>query len=102
MAEKVIEQVNGAENIIADKAYDSHNIRQKITQQGAKSVIPRKRNSLIGNADVDKERYKYRHLVENALARLKQFRGIATRYDKLKRNFISAVALACTYLWLPM
>ena len=46
--------------------------------------------------------YKYRHLVENVFARLKYFRAIATRYDKLKRNFEGAVALACAFLWLPM
>jgi len=40
--------------------------------------------------------------VENAFARLKQFRGIATRYDKLKCNYENAVALACIYIWLPL
>jgi transposase len=46
--------------------------------------------------------YKIRHLVENAFYRLKQFRGIATRYDKLKRNYQSAVALAYIFIWLPL
>jgi transposase len=46
--------------------------------------------------------YKYRHLVENVFARLKHFRAIATRYDKLKRNFEGSLALACAFLWLPM
>ena len=46
--------------------------------------------------------YKIRHLVENAFARLKQFRGVATRYDKLKRNYESAVALACIFVWIPL
>lgn len=46
--------------------------------------------------------YRYRHLVENAFARLKQFRAMATRYDKLKRNYESTVAMACSFLWLPM
>ncbi|WP_256212270.1 hypothetical protein [Nitrosomonas communis] len=41
-------------------------------------------------------------LVGNAITRLKQYRAIATRYDKLKRNYESMVALACGYLWLPM
>ncbi len=43
---------------------------------------------------LDKARYKSRHLVENAFCRLKDFRRVATRYDKLARNFLSAVALA--------
>ncbi|MBP9102135.1 MAG: transposase, partial [Nitrosomonas sp.] len=42
------------------------------------------------------------HLVENAFARLKHYRAVATRYDKLKRNYESMVAMACGYLWLPM
>ena len=46
--------------------------------------------------------YKCRHLVENIFARIKHFRAIATRYDKLKRNYLSMVALACGFVWLPM
>ena len=45
---------------------------------------------------------KYRHLVENVFARLKHFRAMATRYDKLKRNYKSMLALACGFMWLPM
>ena len=46
--------------------------------------------------------YKIRHLVENTFARIKQFRGIATRYDKLKQNYENSVALACIFIWLPL
>lgn len=88
--------------IVADKGYDSEWIRKQIKKKGARAVIPGKRNSLKGNADRDWGLYRYRHLVENAFARLKQYRAIATRYDKLKRNFESRVAIACGYLWLPM
>jgi hypothetical protein len=52
--------------------------------------------------DIDWCLYKYRHLIENVFARLKHFRAIATRYDKLKRNFEGSMALACAFLWLPM
>lgn len=65
-------------------------------------VIPRKRNSIRGNADLDRGLYRYRHLVENAFARLKHYRAVAFRYDKLKRNYESMVAMACGFLWLPM
>lgn len=67
-----------------------------------KVVIPRRRHSKKINAILDRELYCYRHLVENAFARLKPYRAIATRYDKLKRNYESMVALACGFLWLPM
>lgn len=46
--------------------------------------------------------YKYRHLVENVFARLKHFRSIATRYDKLKRNYASMLVMACAYIWSTM
>jgi transposase len=87
---------------IADKGYDSEELRELIRQKSSIPVIPRKDNSKIGNADMDWSLYKYRHLVENVFARLKHFRAIATRYDKLKRNYESMLALACGYLWLPM
>ena len=74
----------------------------KLWNKGEHPVIPRKKNSRKGNGDLDQGLYKLRHLVENAFARLKYFRGVATRYDKLKKNFISAVALACIFIWLPM
>ena len=88
--------------IIADKGYDSEAIRGQVEQQGAKAVIPRKRNSVKGNADLDKGLYRNRHLVENAFARLKHYRAVASRFDKLKRNYESTVAMACAFLWLPM
>ena len=87
---------------IADKGYDSEEIREQIKQKSSTPVIPRKKNSKTGNADIDWGLYKYRHLVENIFARLKQFRSIATRYDKLKRNYASMLAMACSYIWLPM
>ena len=85
-----------------DKGYDSERLRQQIEVQGARPVIPRKRNSIKGNADLDRELYRYRHLVENAFARLKHYRAVAFRFDKLKRNYESVIAMACAFLWLPM
>jgi len=88
--------------VIADKGYDSEAIRDKIRERNSIPVIPRKKNSKVGHADIDWCLYKYRHLVENDFARLKHFRAIATRYDKLKINFESMLALACALIWLPM
>ncbi|WP_122311004.1 IS5 family transposase, partial [Pseudomonas amygdali] len=98
----LIAKVPDAEVIIADKGYDTEAIRAQVEQQGSKVVIPRKRNSLKGNADLDKGLYRNRHLVENAFARLKHFRAVASRFDKLKRNYESVIAMACAFLWLPM
>ncbi len=88
--------------MIADKGYDSEPLRLQIRDQGAVPIIPRKQNSTVGNDNMDWCLYKYRHLVENVFARLKHFRAVATRYDKLKRNFESVIALACAFIWLPM
>ena len=88
--------------LIADKGYDSEAFRDEIIKDGRIPVIPRKRNSKKGNKDIDWCLYKYRHLVENAFARLKHFRAIATRYDKLKIHYESMLALACAIIWLPM
>ncbi len=64
--------------VVADKGYDSQKIRDKINRLNANPVIPVKSNSTKSNDDLDKCLYKYRHLVENAFARLKHFRAIAT------------------------
>ncbi|WP_234405268.1 IS5 family transposase, partial [Pseudomonas syringae] len=101
-AASLIAKVPDAEVIIADKGYDTEAIRAQVEQQGSKVVIPRKRNSLKGNADLDKGLYRNRHLVENAFARLKHFRAVASRFDKLKRNYESVIAMVCAFLWLPM
>jgi transposase len=98
----LVAQLPDATYVIADRGYDSEPLRDQIKARGAIPVIPRKKNSILGNDDIDWQLYKYRHLVENVFARLKHFRAIATRYDKLKRNFIGTVALACAFLWLPM
>lgn len=88
--------------LIADKGYDKEELRAEISRRGSIPMIPRKKNSKVGNANMDWHLYKNRHLVENQFARLKHYRAIATRYDKLKRNFESGVAIACAMQWLPM
>jgi transposase len=101
-APKLVAELPDADYIVADKGYDSEELRILIREKGSIPVIPRKKNSKTGNDDIDWCLYKYRHLVENVFARLKHFRAIATRYDKLKRNYEGAVALTCAFLWLPM
>ena len=102
MAPTLIAGLPISEYLIADKGYDSDVLRKQVDDSGIIPVIPRKKNSLIGNNNLDWCLYKYRHLVENAFARLKHFRAIATRYDKLKRNYEGMLALACALVWLPL
>jgi len=101
-APALITKLPAAETIVADKGYDSERIREQIERPGAEAVIPSKRNSIKGNADLDRGLYRNRHLVENAFARLKHYRAVASRFDKLKRNYESVVVMACALLWLPM
>lgn len=101
-APTMVEMLPNLETFIGDKGYDSDPLRDMIEQKGANSNIPRKANSKTGNAHMDWCLYKYRHLVENAFARLKHFRSIATRYEKLKRNYEGMVLLGCCIMWLPM
>jgi len=88
--------------LCADKGYDSKKLRDRIIATGTKANIPKKSNTKSDNDHMDWYLYKIRHLVENTFARLKQFRAIATRYDKLKQNYENSVALACTFIWLPL
>ena len=99
-ANHVIAKIGLAQNFIADKGYDSDAIRDQARAAGMNPVIPRRSNSKKPNPEFDAHLYKLRHLVENLFARLKHFRSIATRYDKLARNFKAMVFRACTFIWL--
>lgn len=92
-AEALTTQLRGAKHLTADKGYDANAFRKSLREQGARLVIPGRSNRKR-KVTYDKARYRERHLVENAFCRLKDFRRIATRYDKLGRNFLSAVPLA--------
>jgi transposase len=100
-ADKIIAKMSkNAENFIADKGYDSDAIRDQARAKGAQPIIPRRSNSDKPNQEFDPDLYKYRHLVENLFAKLKHFRSIATRFEKLARNFKAMVYIACTLLWM--
>ena len=101
-APKIIEKVGVAENFIADKGYDSDPLREQLRSLNINPVIPRKSNSTKTNYEFDAHLYKIRHLVENLFARLKHFRSIATRYEKLARNFRAMLFLACTFIWIKL
>jgi transposase len=83
--------------LIADKAFDSNALRATLNERGAIAVIPAKadRKASIPH---DTEMYKWRHLIENFFQRLKEFRRIATRYDKTDTSFAAAIYLVGTLL----
>jgi transposase len=86
--------------VIADKGYDAEaRVLAPLREAGKTAVIPPKRHRKTPR-DYDRELYKARHLVEHFFAKLKQFRGIATRYDKRQRNFLAGVYLAASAILL--
>lgn len=100
MAHALIDATGPFRRLIADRGYDAHHLRQRLAQRGAEAVIP-STTSRKAPIPYDTKAYRARNLVERMWCRLKDFRRIATRYDKLARNFLSSalIAAAITY-WL--
>ena len=86
--------------VIADKGYDAEaRVLAPLRAAGKAAVIPPKRNRREQRA-YDRDLYQSRHLIENCFCKLKQYRAIATRYDKTKRNFLAAVHLVAVVILL--
>jgi len=86
--------------LLADKGYDAdERVLIPWQQAGKTAVIPPKASRKV-QREYDKELYKARHLIENFFEKLKQYRAIATRYDKTARNFLAAVYLVAAAIWL--
>jgi transposase len=88
------------EALFADKGYDADAIRKELPQAGIEAVIPAKRNRKEP-APHDAEKYKWRNLIERLFNKLKNWRRIATRYDKTAQSYLGFVATAAVKLWLP-
>lgn len=84
---------------MADTAYDADHFRQVIADKGATAVIPNN-SSRTRKHPLDRQLYAQRHLVECCFSRLKQFRRVATRYEKTARNYLAVVTIAAFVLWL--
>ena len=87
-----------AGHVLADKAYDADSLIKAIQGTGAKACIPPKSNRLDPRP-YDKALYKERNQVERMFGKLKEFRRVATRYDKLIKTFMGFVKLAAIYIW---
>ena len=98
-ADVLVPQI-AAPTLIADKGYDAEaRVLAPLRAAGKTAVIPPKRNRKE-QREYDRDLYAARHLIENFFCKLKQFRAIATRYDKTKRNFLAAIHLAATAILL--
>ena len=97
-AEPLLDEVE-PKAFLADKAYDADALIDTLEQRGIVPVIPSKANR-VEPRDTDFALYRERNLVERFFNKLKHFRAIATRYDKLANTFLAAVQLVCVLFWL--
>jgi transposase len=89
-----------ADTLIADKAFDADaRVLEPLAAAGKTAVIPPRVNRSAAR-NYDRQLYAARHLIENFFAKVKQFRAIATRYEKTARNFLAAIQLVATVIWL--
>ena len=96
----LLSQLPQAKELLADKGYDSDWFRQALVMRGITPCIPPKANRKVQHA-YDKQLYRQRHKIENLFARLKDWRRIATRYDRCAHAFFSAICIAATVaFWL--
>ena len=84
--------------LLADRAYDARSLRDWLAERGAEAVIPSNPTRKHPHA-YDADAYKQRNLIERMFCRLKDCRRIATRYDKLARNFLAGVLIAAAITW---
>lgn len=98
VAERIIRRVKPAKRMLGDRAYDSGELREHLNAQGTKPVIPNRSNRKKPFG-FSRRLYKLRWRIECAFNRLKDFRRIATRYDKLARNYLASVCLIAALVW---
>jgi transposase len=97
-APALLDKCPAPSRLLADKGYDANSLRDRLAETKTEAVIPSTRSRKAPIPD-DAEAYRDRNRIERAFGRLKDWRRIATRYDKLARNFASAVALAAVIIW---
>jgi transposase len=98
LARPLIEKTKKAKKLLADKAYDSVELRDTLKKSGTKAVIPNKRKRKQPFS-FSKKSYEERHKIANAFCRLKDFRRMATRYDRLAINFAASIYLVAAVVW---
>ncbi len=97
-AERLIENLF-PDYVIADKAYDANKFILLLKKKAVKAVIPSKANRKEQRI-IDEHLYKERHLIECCIGKLKHFRRVFSRFDKLAKNYLSFVQFASALIWL--
>jgi len=99
-ADVLLDQIDEIGALLADKAYDAEQrVIERLKEAGCQAVIPPKSHR-TEHREYDEQMYTWRHLIENLFPKRKQSRALATRYDKTARNFLGAIYLAATVIWL--
>nr|WP_254684507.1 IS5 family transposase [Sphingomonas haloaromaticamans] len=98
VAKACIEALPPSAELVADKGYDSKDLREWLEERGTQAVIPPRKNRKV-QYDYDKAIYRQRNIIERMFCRLKDWRRIATRFDRNVKNFMGAVALAAAVIW---
>jgi transposase len=98
VAERLIRRVGPAQHMLGDKAYDSAELRNQLKKRGTRAVIPNRCNRKQ-RFTFNKSLYKLRWRAENAFNRVKDFRRVATRYDRLAVNYLASVCIAAALVW---
>ena len=96
---ELLDAAEGASNVLADKAYDTDAVLARVATMGAQAVIPSKKNRRVQRV-IDRHLYRDRNKIERFFSRLKQFRRLATRYDKTASSFLGMVHFVSALLWL--
>lgn len=97
-AEPLLERLE-PEALLADKGYDSDALVETLKERGIEPVIPSKANRKTPR-DTDFALYRERNLVERFFNKIKHYRAVATRFDKLASTFLAGVLLVCVLIWL--
>jgi transposase len=98
VAGRLIRRVKPSKQMLGDTAYDSAGLREELDEHGTRPVIPNRCNRKQPFT-FNKRLYRLRWRIESAFNRLKDFRRIATRYDRLARNYLASVCLAAALVW---
>lgn len=98
-ATDLLEAAQGTSNVLADKGYDTDKVLAYVAALGAEAVIPSKKNRLVQRL-IDRNLYRDRNKIERFFSRLKQFRRLATRYDKTASSFLGMIHFVSAILWL--
>lgn len=98
VAKQCIAAMPPSAELVGDKGYDSYDLRAWLASRGAKAVIPPKRHRKV-KLDCDQAIYKQRNVVERMFCRFKDWRRIATRFDRNIKNFMATIAIAATVIW---